>query len=394
MTITPQDKQHALAVVGSRRIANLAPDINEITAYSIRLASLLTYKGSEKLTDQERFALAAAALMYDLNPAMNEVWYIPSIGLMVGRNGWTKKLNEYAAEVGFTWWPQYELLQHSEYDTYQVPGDCITAWKCSIRRSDTLDVYMTSLERMSAGGLRLDHDSIIAMLGTPPVTIGVGYITKAEFDGNPSKGQHGLKTTKMNLAERAKKRAFRDCCSQMIHIPIAQIPDGMVVDGRIVDDIEDDFVQLAPDLDSEFVDSHSPQSPAQAYSKPAAQAASKTLYGGGRNPEKLHMDIQNKIESNRKISDHDQPYAKGSSGKLVGKLDQLCGGAAERHMVLHYLTGSQSSKQWDNATGRALYDWAFNVNEAAEEAQSILASFGENDPDYEPIPNDKDDMPF
>lgn len=379
MTITPQEKQSALAIVGNRKIGKIAPDVNEITAYSIRLASILTYKGSEKLTDNERFALAAAALMYDLNPALNEVWYIPGIGLMVGRNGWTKKLNEHAAELGFTWWAQYELLQHSEYDTYFVPQDCITAWKCSIRRSDTLNTYMTSLERVSAGGLRLDHDSIIVMLGTPPVTIGVGYITKAEYEGKPDKGQYGLKTTRMNLAERAKKRAFRDCCVQMIHIPIANLPESMVIDGRIIDDIEDDVPQFVPGVDSEFIDTHSDRFPDPGHNAgfgdEPAQAASKTLYGNApRDPQTLRDDIVSAINRNQAKAKHNEPYPKGSQGVLVNKLNKMLGDDNARHAVLEYLIGTPSTKELDNATGWALMDWAQNNPDASEEAQAVLAA--------------------
>lgn len=237
--ITEQMQDTALATIGDRAIGKFAPNQNTIIAYSARLASMLTYRGSDKLSNDERFALAAAALTYDLNPALYEIWYVAGFGLMVGWKGWTKKLNELAERLGFTWWPEYERLRPDEYKAHGIPADAATAWKCGIRRSDTNRAYLEMLTGLQNSGIKFDADFIIQYAGKPPVTEGIGYITKKEYDGKPdqydsSKTYGGLKDSGMNIEERCQKRAFTAACRKMIHIPLGSVPDTVVVNGQFV----------------------------------------------------------------------------------------------------------------------------------------------------------------
>lgn len=201
-----------------------APDPKEVEALVNRFSSILTYKGAEKLTQQEKIALAFNSLLYGLNPALGEIWYIHKIGIMIGRDGWVKKLTEKGQREDFRWWPQYVKLRPDEMREYEIdPEKVVIAYRCEIRRDDTIAAYTNALKAVGEA-IKLTYEQMIELLGKPPVVIGIGVIyTSEELYGNMTKD------------ERCKKRAFAACCRQIVDLPFAVASEGEKVNGSTAD---------------------------------------------------------------------------------------------------------------------------------------------------------------
>lgn len=225
-TGTQTDIQSAIVETKNTQVAQFAPEPEAVKALVERFTSILSYSGAEKLNDKEKITLAFNCLAYNLNPALGEIWAVPNYGIMVGRAGWVKKLTEKAAREDFRWWDQYTKLRPDEMKEYGLdPGKIAVAYRCEIRRSDTISVYVDSLKKLGEA-VKMEYEQMIAMMGHPPVTVGIGVIYSFEDFG---------KNNRMTDDERCKKRAFAAGCRQIVDLPFAVASEGERVNGSAAD---------------------------------------------------------------------------------------------------------------------------------------------------------------
>lgn len=228
--MTLQAAQTNESTMREKELAPFLAGRGELAEFASRLKQALSYRGAEKLTNVELLALAAASRAHGLNPFMGEIWAIPGKGLMVGRAGWVKKINEKLDNRGIRWWPQYLEVREHEREQYGIPKSAKLAFICELRRADQIETYLSALERLQKLGIT--GNEAIEMLGRPPVIRGIGYIKEDEkLEGY------------MSFGERCKKRAFAQACKEIIDLPFAAFSEGDVVDGLVLDGPED-----APDV--------------------------------------------------------------------------------------------------------------------------------------------------
>jgi hypothetical protein len=236
--MTLQAAQTADSQMRERRLAPYMPGRSELKEFASRLRNSLSYRGADKLTDHELLALAAASRAHGLNPYMGEIWAIPGKGLMIGRAGWVKKINEKLDNRGIRWWSQYQDIRPNEYAAYGIPADARLAYVCELRRADQIDAYLSALERMSKLGIQ--GEDAMALIGRPPVIRGIGYIGAKEVEpGQPTgaayKDKEPAKQGYMSFGERCKKRAFAQACKEIVDLPFNVLTDGDIIDGLAID---------------------------------------------------------------------------------------------------------------------------------------------------------------
>jgi hypothetical protein len=201
--------------IKSRSLAPFAPSRDDIQELATRFAFTLTYRSAEKLTHEERIKFATYCLALNMIPGL-DLWYIPGIGLSIGRAGWVKKLDELADREGFRWWVQYERFAVTDYERFGVDPDLAeVAVKCSLRRSDWLATYTENLKALTDSGLTW-NEGLQDVLGPPPVIVGIGVIWRYEMAGSGGKLKHD---DRMSLKERAENRAFKEAARKFVPIP-------------------------------------------------------------------------------------------------------------------------------------------------------------------------------
>lgn len=235
------------------RLAPYAPGRTETKEMAERFRATLSYRGANNLKDLELLALAAASLSLGLNPYLGEIWAIPGKGLMIGRAGWVKKLDENLTARGVTWRAEYLEVREHERETLGIPKDAKLAYVCELRRSDQIAAYITELERLRAIFPDMPYDQVIAMVGHPPVVRGIGYIQATE--GAPGKGED--KTGYMSWGERCKKRAFAQACKEVVSLPYNVFSEGDVVDGALMGNGFEDAPAQVTVINGEIVDNGS-----------------------------------------------------------------------------------------------------------------------------------------
>ena len=232
--MTPlQSAQTVDSQMHEKGLAPYMPGRAELAEFAARLKQSLSYRGAEKLTDHELLALAAASRAHGLNPYLGEIWAIPGKGLMIGRAGWVKKINEKFDAHGITWWPQYLEVRPHEREQYGVPADAKLAYICELRREDTINAYISSMERMHALGMT--YDQISPLLGNPPVIKGVGYIGAGETEPGQTIPGTTSKQGYMSFGERCKKRSFAQACKEIVDLPFNVLTEGDIIDGMVMD---------------------------------------------------------------------------------------------------------------------------------------------------------------
>lgn len=230
------------SILRDTRLAPYAPGRSEVAELVERFRASLSYKGADKLTNLELQGLAVASLSLGLNPYLSEIWALPGMGLMIGRAGWVKKLDENLTANGITWWDQYLDIRPNEYEQYGIPKNAKLARLCELRRRDQIEAYITALERLRAIFPEMPSDQIIGMVGLPPVIRGVGYIMADEIEPGQSvqktgrNGSYTQQTGYMSWGERCNKRAFAQACKQTVSLPFNVVAAGDIVDGMIVGD--------------------------------------------------------------------------------------------------------------------------------------------------------------
>lgn len=229
------------SVLRDTRLAPFAPGRSEVKELAARFRATLPYKGAEKLTDTEVMGLAVASLSLGLNPYLGEIWGLPGMGLMIGRAGWVKKLDENFTNRGITWWDQYRDILPADYERYGIPKNAKLARLCELRRRDQITAYITALTDLKKVFPELAYEQTIELVGLPPVVIGVGYIMADEIEPGQTvtkQGRNGTyqqSTGYMSWSERAEKRAFAQACKKTVSLPYSVFSAGDIIEGAVVD---------------------------------------------------------------------------------------------------------------------------------------------------------------
>lgn len=343
----------------SKDLAPYMPPRAELSEFASRLKKSLSYRGADKLEDHELLALAAASHAHNLNPYLGEIWAIPGKGLMIGRAGWVKKLNEQLEPRGIRWWPQYlEIRNAEEREKYGVPATAKLAYVCELRRSDQIEAYMDVFERMTkiSGQLGMNYDQIIEMIGKPPVIRGVGYI---EAD----KAQEGY----MSLGERCKKRAFAQACKEIVSLPFEVVTEGDAGDGFIYDG---DFDELPPEPtpdpkpestkdDDKPAEPPKVETPKVEPAKPASEPQKAAAEKRPRSAEVVRELIRERIASQPTggtiaASQKQRTYIATMLGKAF---EESATTDKDRHAVTEWLIGKPSLKDLTTAEASTLIAW-------------------------------------
>jgi len=198
MTLTATRKQSAVAPWADR------DDVRELAS---RLQSMMP--GGNKLTQAEALTLAQAAVAHGLDPLNGELWYLKDragrpMGLMAGIKGHRRAAHlQMKQEGGGNYWPEFEELTIDEKPPLGIPTNAL-AFRCKIRDTQTLNEYVSQIERLSGAGLPWEIVSDI--VGARPYTEGIGYAMPDE----PSR---------MTRVQLAMKRAEADALKRRFDLP-------------------------------------------------------------------------------------------------------------------------------------------------------------------------------
>jgi hypothetical protein len=234
------EEESQITVVPPLDLGVISPEPEKVYALAGRMLAELAYPSIGKLTDQERYSLALHALTYKLVPG-REIWAIPTKGVMIGRAGWIRLLNDKAEKDGFRWWVQYRIPNAHDLRDAGIEVDKVfMASVCTLRRSDWLNEYTDTLKAMQAVGMTWEN-GIEEGLGLPPVVIGIGVIWESELKG-PNKNR-GLDRSggAMSLMERCQKRAQSMAIRQIIqptfskNVNNPKSDDSINFDGEYID---------------------------------------------------------------------------------------------------------------------------------------------------------------
>ena len=197
MTLTTT-RQSAVAPWANRE------DVREL---SERLQAMMP--GGNKLTQVEALTLAQAAVAHGLDPLNGELWYLKDragrpIGLMAGIKGHRRAAHlQMKQEGGGNYWPEFEELTIDEKPPLGIPPNAL-AFRCKVRDTQTLNEYVSQIERLSGAGLPWEIVSDI--VGARPYTEGIGYAMPDE----PSR---------MTRVQLAMKRAEADALKRRFDLP-------------------------------------------------------------------------------------------------------------------------------------------------------------------------------
>lgn len=373
-------------------LAVFMPGRDKIAEFGSRLKSTLSYRGADKLSNHECLALAAASMAHNLNPYIGEIWAIPGKGLMIGRAGWVKKLNEMSDSRKFRWWDEYHVIREHEREQYGIPKDAKLAYVCELRRSDTLETYITLLERMNKA-MKLEYEQIMELLGRPPVIRGVGYIGAGEdLPGS------------MSIGERCKKRAFAQACKEIVHLPFEAVTEGDVVDGQVINgeyveevasgESHDDQDQngsgdsgesKAAEPDKKTEPEIKVETEAKAEVKPEEEIKSIEPKGPETRPASAE-DVRgyvNNLAAFYQAKGLEKEVSEGFRGFVAMLIAKALGESAtldkDRHAITRYITGKDSLKDHLHCELLALRNWLAGEDDGDElgehasvEAQNVL----------------------
>lgn len=188
--MTNEPMNTALAVWGDRR------DVRELDT---RLATMLP--GADKLSTNQRLALAQGSLAHGLDPFNGEIWMIPGRGLMIGVKGLRKKARE---QVQGNFWVEFVEITDADTRRRQRIPDGALAYEARLFDSENLRTYTATCEQLLKAGI--PWDAVSRMVGTKPYTTGIGVLAAGE-------------QTKMQPAQCAMKRAEADALKRRFDVP-------------------------------------------------------------------------------------------------------------------------------------------------------------------------------
>lgn len=180
--------------------------------------------GAKALTPPQALSLAQAAIAHGLDPFNGELWWIPGSGLMAGIKGLRRGAHrELDREGGGNYWPEFDQLDVDEKTALGIPQDAL-AYRCKIRDTQTINHYVSQIERMTKAGI--PWEIVNEIVGARPYTEGIGYAEKSE-------------RSKMSLVQRAQKRAEADALKRRFDLPFGEMVgmnggDDVVIDAEFV----------------------------------------------------------------------------------------------------------------------------------------------------------------
>ena len=168
--------------------------------------------GGLKLKDDEALALAQYAYSMNLNPLNGEVWFIPTIGTVVGIKGFRRKAQIQAQENGEHFSVSLDILTDPDMlRLHEVPEGSL-AYYCDLSRSNVTDKYTTNLLKLIEAGMSSNEAKVI--LGQSPLFRGIGYVTREEMAKLDKNNRNS-----MSHAQRAMKRAETHAIKMAFYIP-------------------------------------------------------------------------------------------------------------------------------------------------------------------------------
>lgn len=190
MTVVTKSNGTAMAVWGDRG------DVRELDT---RLATMLP--GADKLSTNQRLALAQGSLAHGLDPFNGEIWMIPGRGLMIGVKGLRKKARE---QVQGNFWVEFVEITDADYRKRQRIPDGALAYEARLFDSENLRTYAATCEQLLKAGI--PWEAVNKMVGAKPYTVGIGVLAAGE-------------QTKMQPAQCAMKRAEADALKRRFDVP-------------------------------------------------------------------------------------------------------------------------------------------------------------------------------
>lgn len=249
-----QAQQTTALATTTGALTAFAPDPERVKALAAQFIMTLTYKGHEKLTYDERIALAAASIAYGLSPAIGEIWMLHDQGMFVGIGGWVKKFNEFADKHEFRWRYNEHRLYKQDFEAEGIPDNAKIAYRVTVRRSDFDEFYSQRAIDLAKAGF--SYEQCLEILGPPPIFTGIGWIGANETLSNDGKG------ASQSPGQKAIKRALKDAIAKFVHLPFAgegdRLASGETVDTDAV------FVSRTSGGDTEPDPTPTPTNPAPA----------------------------------------------------------------------------------------------------------------------------------
>lgn len=188
-------------------------DKNDVSHMTGQLAHYMV--GGQKLTPDERKALAVLAVTMGLNPFVGEIWYIPKSGPFVGIKGQRRNATVNLEKTDDHYWTHWTRVQAEEVGGKE--GDI--AFICELRDSARIKNFASLYEKMSE--MVQGNSALLSeIMGPSPTIKGIGLVTKADLDKYHSMEEY-KRRTKMTPVAVAKKRAESDALKQAF--PMANI---------------------------------------------------------------------------------------------------------------------------------------------------------------------------
>jgi hypothetical protein len=188
----------------------------QIAAYADRTAireAMERFKAGLRVkdaTEYEYAALAHVALKYDLDPFNGDAWIIPGHGVALGIKGLRKLANRQSRERGIRWWTEFhDVRNNEEAERYGIPTNGVAVAKlCVLRRSDLIEAYVETLRSIREIAGDIPFEQLQAIIGTPPIFTGVGYVLQGEKSKMPY-GQLAMKRAETHAIRQAFDVEYR-----------------------------------------------------------------------------------------------------------------------------------------------------------------------------------------
>lgn len=346
-----------LAMLGTRR------EIREIVRRIKTQAP-----GGMKLNDLECLTLAQYSVSLGANPLVGEAWLLKNeitgtvLGVMPGIRLYRRRADEKDERTHDARWLEPEIITDpDEKSRLGIPADAFLAIRVRLYRQSQTKAYSELVEAMARAGASWEEIKIVA--GAKPYVTGVGFLTKAEKEGLDKAGERN----KMPAFQRVEKRAEAHALKQAYSLPFGfqpigdgnGVPDGAILEDYIHEDAWKDVTPVTPNpenaKDGRDALFGADDKPAEEASHPESEQ--EIIAPRPYEPEELLAKITTaaKLHAERGTNP-----TTGARGVITGTLNRVFAGPNadhDRHALLNYLFGVESSKRLNAAQWAALGTW-------------------------------------
>lgn len=139
--------------------------------------------GGDKLKNNEVWALAQAAFALGLNPIIGECWWIRGSGFMAGIKGLRRLGREQLERYGALMSVSFRIItSKADFEKYKIPLGAL-AYFCEGYNSAKRHAWVEDARILrEALGPEAPYEAILDNIGSMPLAIGVGYVTKQEME--------------------------------------------------------------------------------------------------------------------------------------------------------------------------------------------------------------------